>query len=274
MSRLVTDGIIVRYGSNTAVDRVSITVEPGQVVGLIGPNGAGKTSFIDAVTGLTPMAGGRVFLADTEITGWPAHRRANAGMRRTFQALRLFDDLTVSENLVVAAESDSRRFGLLRDLIRPRQSSVEIDRALELTGLTEHADAHPTDLPAGTRRLVGVARGIVSDPSVLLLDEPAAGLDTQETAELGEVLTRLAGAGVGLLLVEHDTDLVFRVSDHVVAIDFGVTIAEGRPAEIRHADALIAAYLGVPVVEADPGPETGEHGGASPDVGATGERDR
>ncbi len=250
MTRLVAEEIIVRYGSNVAVDRVSIEVAAGQVVGLIGPNGAGKTSLIDAVTGLTAMAGGRTLLDGVDVTSWAAHRRASAGMRRTFQALRLFDDLTVSENLVVAAETE-RRFGLLRDLIRPRQSSVVIDRALELTGLEEYADALPTDLSAGTRRLVGVARGVVSDPGVLLLDEPAAGLDTHETAELGEVLMRLASAGVGLLLVEHDTDLVFRVSDHVVAIDFGRTIAQGPADEIRRSEALITAYLGVAPGEED-----------------------
>ena len=243
---LIAERVTVRYGANIAVDQVSIAVEAGHVVGLIGPNGAGKTSLIDAVTGLTSMAGGRVVLDGVDITSWAPHRRANAGMRRTFQALRLFDDLTVSENLVVAAEVD-RRFGLLRDLIRPRRSSVVIDRALEMTGLREHANALPRDLSAGTRRLVGVARGVVSEPSVLLLDEPAAGLDTHETEELGRVLQRLAEAGVGLLLVEHDTELVFRVSHHVVAIDFGTTIGEGSPAEMRRSEALIAAYLGVPV---------------------------
>jgi len=238
--------VTVRYGANTAVDAVSLEAVPGQIVGLIGPNGAGKTSFIDAITGLTPMASGRVLLDGTDITTWPAHRRAAIGVRRTFQALRLFDDLTVSENLIVAAES-SRRFGFLRDLIRPRQPSVAIDRTLELTGLVDLADALPRDLPAGTRRLVGVARGVVSNPSVLLLDEPAAGLDTHETEELGHVLQRLAETGVGMLLVEHDTDLVFRVSTQVVAIDFGVMIASGPSAEVRQSPAVVAAYLGLPL---------------------------
>jgi len=247
---LIAEGIIVRYGQIAAVDNVSIEVSPSQIVGLIGPNGAGKTSFIDAVTGLTPMAGGRVLLDDVDVTAWAPHRRANAGLRRTFQALRLFDDLTVSENLIVAAEND-RRFGFLRDLVRPRQATVAIDRALEMTGLQELADALPRDLSAGTRRLVGVARGVVADPSVLMLDEPAAGLDTHETEELGRVLQRLAEAGVGMLLVEHDTELVFRVSHHVVAIDFGKAIASGPPTEIRQSEALIAAYLGIAVDEDD-----------------------
>ena len=247
---LVADRITVRYGLNTAVDAVSLEVVPGQIVGLIGPNGAGKTSFIDAITGLTPMASGTVRLGGTDITNWPAHRRAVMGVRRTFQSLRLFDDLTVSENLVVAAES-SRRFGFLRDLVRPRSPSVAIDRTLEMTGLQELANAFPRDLPAGTRRLVGVARGVVSNPSVLLLDEPAAGLDTHETEELGRVLQRVAESGVGMLLVEHDTDLVFRVSTTVVAIDFGRMIASGTSAEVRHAPAVVAAYLGVPIAEED-----------------------
>ena len=241
---VMAERVTVKYGPNVAVDGVSIVVTPGRVVGLIGPNGAGKTSFIDAVTGLTAMAGGRIALDGTDMTSWAAHRRANAGMRRTFQALRLFEDLTVAENLIVAAETDTR-FGFLRDLVRPRQAAVATERALELTGLQAFADALPRDLPAGTRRLVGVARAVAARPSVLLLDEPAAGLDTHETHELGTVLERLALDGVGLLLVEHDTDLVFRVSHHVVAIDFGTMIVEGSPAEVRRSDALIAAYLGV-----------------------------
>ena len=124
---LHADRITVRYGSNTAVDAVSISVARGEVVGLIGPNGAGKTSLIDAVTGLAPMAGGKVILDDVDITTWAPHRRANAGMRRTFQSLRLFDDLTVTENLVVAAETDTR-LGFLRDLFRPRQVPIATDR--------------------------------------------------------------------------------------------------------------------------------------------------
>ncbi len=246
MSVLTAEGITVRYGSNTAVDQVTVHVEPGHVTGLIGPNGAGKTSFIDAVTGITPMTGGTVHLGDRDVTRWSPHKRAAAGLRRTFQALRLFDDLTVAENLVVAAEVDSR-FGLLRDLVRPRTARVSIERALALTGLEGVRDAYPRRLPAGTRRLVGVARAMVSTPDVILLDEPAAGLDTSESEELGSVLQRLAGEGVGLLLVEHDTGLVFRVSSTVVAIDFGKTIASGPADEVRRSEAVVTAYLGTPM---------------------------
>ena len=241
---LVGDRVTVTYGRNIAVNEVSVEVSRGQIVGLIGPNGAGKTSFIDAVTGFTPMTNGRVSLDDRDITALSAHRRAARGLRRTFQQLRLFDDLTVRENLVVAAENDTK-FGLLRDLIRPRQTEIATDRSLELTGLLDVADELPRDLSSGTRRLVGVARAIVADPTTLLLDEPAAGLDTQETAELGAMLERVAESGVGLLLIEHDTDLVFRICHHVVALDFGRVIASGPADAVRQSEALISAYLGV-----------------------------
>jgi len=245
VSGLAASNIVVAYGRNVAVDDVSLEVTPGRIVGLIGPNGAGKTSFIDAVSGLTRLQSGVVSVDGVDVTSWPAHRRAARGMRRTFQQLRLFDDLTVRENLVVATERDSR-LGFVRDLVRPRAATIATDRALAMTNLTHLADELPRNLPAGTRRLVGVARAVAAEPSVLLLDEPAAGLDTHETAELGDVLVGLADSGAGLLLVEHDTELVFRVSHHVVALDFGVAIASGPPEDVRRSAALIAAYLGVP----------------------------
>lgn len=238
--------IVVAYGRNVAVDRVSMNVAPGQIVGLIGPNGAGKTSFIDAISGFTVLGGGQVELDGRDITAVSAHVRANLGLRRTFQQLRLFDDLTIRENLIVAAENDTR-FGVIRDLFRPRRDTVATERALELCGLSDVAEELPRDLPAGTRRIVGVARAIVAQPSILLLDEPAAGLDTHETRELGEMLTRLSQTGVGMLLIEHDTDLVFRVCSDVVAIDFGATIAQGPANEVRSSEALIAAYLGTAI---------------------------
>ncbi len=256
---LRANDIVVAYGRNIAVNHVSIDVAPGQIVGLIGPNGAGKTSFIDAVSGFTALSSGRVELDGRDITAMSAHTRANLGLRRTFQQLRLFDDLTIHENLVVAAENDTR-FGVIRDLFKPRRDTVATERALELCGLTDVADQLPRDLPAGTRRIVGVARAIVAEPSTLLLDEPAAGLDTHETHELGEMLTRLAATGVGMLLIEHDTDLVFRICSDVVAIDFGVTIAAGPADEVRSSEALISAYLGTATDNdepVDPSPATG-----------------
>ena len=243
MDGLSVRDLTVRYGAVVAVDQVSVAVGPGEIVGLMGANGAGKTSFVDAVTGFIDPADGEVRFDGRDVTGLSPHRLATAGLRRTFQNLRLFEDLTVSENLTVAAERE-RGTGLLRDLVAPRRTRTALDRTLERVGIAEFRDERPRSLPAGTRRLVDVARAVVAEPDVLLLDEPAAGLDTTETAALAQLLRRLAEDGMGLLLIEHDTALVFEVSDRVVAIDFGREIARGTPAEIRRDPAVMAAYLG------------------------------
>lgn len=243
MSGLEADAVTVRYGAVTAVDNVSLAVAPGQVVGLIGANGAGKTSFIDGISGFAPLTSGEVRLDGNVLTRTRPYRRAALGLRRTFQQLRLFEDLTVAENLVVAVEEQSS-LAMLRDLVRPRAAERSIDRALELAGIAAVRDELPRELPAGTRRLVAVARAIVAEPSVLLLDEPAAGLDTTESAQLGRVMRDLAVTGIGLLLVEHDTGLVMDVCDHVVVVDFGRQIAAGPPSAVREDPAVVAAYLG------------------------------
>lgn len=238
----------VHYGAVVAVDHVSLDVEPGRITGLIGANGAGKTSLIDAVTGFTPAATGSVQLRGDQILGWPAHRRANAGLRRTFQNLRLFDDLTVRENLSVA-ESVTRGIGGLRSLGGRSVPQKHVDEVAELVGITDVLGELPKHLPAGTRRLVDLGRAIAARPSVLLLDEPAAGLDTSETEKLGTRLRNLCSTELGLLLVEHDTSLVFALSDYVVAIDFGKTISTGGPDEVREDPAVLAAYLGAATEE-------------------------
>lgn len=249
---LETVDLSVRYGSVTAVDHVSLAVQPGQVVGLIGANGAGKTSFIDSVSGFTPLSSGLVSLDGRDISRTPAYRRAKLGLRRTFQQLRLFEDLTVAENLTVAVDEQSA-LGFLRDLARPRSSGRSIDRALSLTGTLPFRDTFPRQLPAGTRRLIAVARALVAEPAILMLDEPAAGLDSTESQELGRVLRTLAAADIGLLLVEHDTALVMAVCDHVEVIDFGRQIASGPPDAVRNDAAVVAAYLGEPTPAAATG---------------------
>lgn len=242
LSALEAKGITVKYGPVVAVNDVSLTVRPGRITGLIGANGAGKTSFIDAVSGFAATATGTVTLAGKDITGLKPAQRARLGLRRTFQQLRLFEDLTVEENLTVSM--DGARGGFLRDLVRPRNERRDIERALAACGISETRTMFPRALSAGTRRLVGVARALVSDPPVLMLDEPAAGLDSTESEELGRVLTGLADSGVGLLLVEHDITLVLKVSHHVDVLDFGRLIASGEPDHVRHDPAVIAAYLG------------------------------
>jgi len=249
---LRTEGLGVRYGGVVALDDVSLTVEPGQVVGLIGPNGAGKTTFIDAVTGFT-RATGKVLVDDRDLTGAAPARLSRAGIARSFQSLELFDDMTVLDNLRVASEPSSWLWYLF-DLVFPKTpvlppAAVTAIREFELE---QFLGQRPSDLPYGRRRLLGMARAVATSPSILLLDEPAAGLDDRETRELGALIRGLATRwGMGILLIEHDVELVMSVCDQIYALDFGRQIAAGDPAEIRRSPALVAAYLGEPVAADD-----------------------
>lgn len=239
---LRTEGLTVRYGGVVANDAVSIDVHSGEVVGLIGPNGAGKTTFVDAVTGFAPSSG-RVLLNDKELTGGP-HRRRRAGLGRTWQAGELFDDVTVAQNIAVAARTVGLRT-LFADLTgRSAQARPEEAEALDLLGISDVADRHPSELSMGRQKLVGVARAIVGDTSVVLLDEPAAGLDTHESRLLGADVRRVASSGRGVLLIDHDMSLVMDFCDRIYVMDFGVLIASGTPAEIRENQRVVSAYLG------------------------------
>ncbi|MFM8237971.1 MAG: ABC transporter ATP-binding protein [Actinomycetota bacterium] len=244
-ARLAVEHLRVSYGGLLAVDDVSITVAPGTVHSVIGPNGAGKTTLIDAISGFVVGATGRVVLDGRPIEGLPPHGRARAGLVRTFQSIELFDDLDVRENLLVAA-ARPRWWSPIVDAVAPRRGlrGLDVDFALEALGLTDVAAARPGELSHGRRRLAGVARAIVSRPRLVLLDEPAAGLDADETAALGRVIRSLPGLGIGVLLVDHDMGLVLGTSDAVTVIDFGQVIASGSPAEVRDDPAVIAAYLG------------------------------
>ncbi|MEJ7583509.1 MAG: ABC transporter ATP-binding protein [Acidimicrobiales bacterium] len=235
----------VRYGPVVAIDDVSLSVDEGAVVGLIGPNGAGKTTFIDAVTGFTPIASGCVEFAGHDIARLPVHQRASLRLGRTFQSLELFEDLTVAENVLVAADR-ARWWHPLADMVAPSRRRVGdgVSRALATVGLAGHADRLPTALSHGQRRNLGLARAVVAQPKLLLLDEPGAGLDPSETAELGTILRRLPPDGTSVLLVDHDMGLVLSVCDVVWVLDFGHLIATGTPAEIRHNPQVVSAYLG------------------------------
>ena len=240
-------GLTVSYGSVTAVEDVSLRVEPGEVVGLIGPNGAGKTTLIDAVTGFTRPRAGSVKLGDDDVTSCDAAALARHGLGRSFQSLELFEDMTVEENLLAAVEGQDAA-AYLTDLVRPgkHELNAAAAAAVEEFGLGEDLARLPSELPAGRRRLVALARAVSARPSVLLLDEPAAGLDSAETEAIGGLIRRLAdGWGMAVLLVEHDTDLVFSVCDRVVVLDFGRRIASDAPARVRVDAAVLSAYLGV-----------------------------
>jgi sulfate-transporting ATPase len=245
-------GVTVRFGGVVAVDAVSLAVQPGEVVGLIGPNGAGKTTLIDAISGFVRPAAGEVALDERRIDGWPAHRRVLAGVSRSFQGLELFEDSTVGDNLRVASVRHEI-WPYLRELVAPRRSplSAAAAGAVREFRLEHELDQEVSQLPYGQRRLTAIARAIAVNPSVLLLDEPAAGLAGAEVAELATVVRRLAGEwGMAVLVVEHDMSFVMGVCDRIVVLDFGRCIASGTPAEVRADPAVVAAYLGEPDAEA------------------------
>ncbi len=240
---LVASGISVSFGGLRALNDVDLEVSDGRLVGLIGPNGAGKTTFIDAVSGFVPYRG-TVSLDGETLDGLPAHVRARRGLARTWQSIELFDDLTVSGNLAVASYRPSAWATIKEVLSRPVDTTAAVDETLKLFGLAEKLENTPADLTQGQRKLVGVARALAARPRVLCLDEPAAGLDTRESEELGRHLKEVANAGQAMLLVDHDMGLVLSISDYVVVLEFGKVIAHGPPDVVRRDPNVIEAYLG------------------------------
>jgi ABC-type branched-subunit amino acid transport system ATPase component/branched-subunit amino acid ABC-type transport system permease component len=245
--RLDVEGLTVRYGPTVAVNDVSLSVVPGRVLGLIGPNGAGKTTFIDAVTGFTRPTAGRLLYQGEEIGELSVTQRARRGITRSFQSLELFEDSTVVDNVAVA--SDPRDLiSYLRDIVYPVQPPLSSESVASVRefGLEADLDRKVQDLSYGKRRLLAIARAVATQPSVLLLDEPAAGLGDAETVELADMVRRLAADwGMAVLLIEHDMNFVMSVCDEIVVLDFGRQIAQGTPAEIRNHPEVVAAYLGV-----------------------------
>jgi branched-chain amino acid transport system ATP-binding protein len=221
--------VSVQLGGTAVVDDVSLSVAAGTVLGLIGPNGAGKTTLLDAVTGFAPSRGS-VLLRGQEVAGLPAHARGRLGLARTFQSLELFEDLSVAENLRVAAEA-ARRGG-------------SVEQVLARLGLSGVADRLPGALTHAERKLLALARAVVTVPAVLLLDEPAAGLDAGQRQALAHQVRALAGEGVAVVLVDHDMGLVLEVCDRVCVLQRGAVLAVGTPAEVRADPSVLAAYLG------------------------------
>ena len=236
---LQVEGVEVRFGGVQALKGVTIDVPEGAVVGLIGPNGAGKTTLFNVITGLERPSAGRVLLGGEDITGLAPHLRARKGLGRTFQRIEVFASLTVHENVLAAAEA---RRSWSKDDADPGRTASEL---LERVGLRAIEHERVDRLSTGLLRLVEVARALASHPRLLLLDEPGSGLDSTESEALGDLLVELVDDGSrSILLVEHDVELVMRVSSHLHVLDFGSIIASGAPEQVQQDPAVQAAYLG------------------------------
>jgi branched-chain amino acid transport system permease protein len=250
---LIVQGIERSFGGVRAVDGIDLEVESGELRGLIGPNGAGKSTLINLITGVVPPDSGRVLLGKNDLTGLRPDQIAQSGVQRTFQQERLFNKLTVVENVMVGCEGGTD--GALREFpacALSSRSSLEAEAAarrmantwLESLGLGQYADMHVEGLPHGLRKLVEVARACATGPAVLLLDETAAGLNDAEKLEFKRVIAALRKSNLTIVLIEHDIDFVMELSDRVTVVNFGKKIGEGTPDQVRNNEAVILAYLG------------------------------
>ncbi len=240
---LAVENISVQFGGHIAVNDVSLSVKPGTITGLIGPNGAGKTTLFNVISGLLTPTNGSVHFMGQDITNSAPHKRARLGIGRTFQRLELFNSLSVVDNIRVSIEI-SNQWGHIRPYQDEPNTKAEISRILDITGLDTVRNTMATEIPTGQARLVELARALILQPKILLLDEPASGQNDQETETFGLLLRKICDSGVSIFLVEHDMALVMNTCDEVNVLDFGCIIATGTPSVIQEHELVIEAYLG------------------------------
>jgi len=252
---LIVNGLVMDFGGIRALDHLDLCIHQGEIVALIGPNGAGKTTFFNCLTGLyAPTGGELLFTPDGKpprrLNGLKPNRITEQGLARTFQNIRLFPNMTVLENVMIGRHCRTQAT-VLGAIFRPpatvREEKATVGTSLALLeriGLADQADELAKNLPYGAQRRLEIARALATEPRLLLLDEPAAGMNPQETLELETLITSIRDDGLAILLIEHDMKLVMRLSDHIFVMDYGRKIAEGTPEEIRHNPAVIKAYLG------------------------------
>lgn len=250
MALLTTKNLTMQFGGITAVDNVDFMLEKGEIVGIIGPNGAGKSTMFNCITGVYTPTGGKVVFNGNDITNKGIHEIAKLGMTRTFQNIRLFPDMTVIENVLVG-EHTKINVNFFETVFKPanyrrleKNAYTSALNALNITQLEKYKYHDATSLPYGLQRRLEIARAIVSKPHLLLFDEPAAGMNENETLELAVLIKNLQMLGASILLIEHDMKLVMSVCDRVYVLNQGILIAEGSPSTIKSNPRVIEAYLG------------------------------